>query len=60
MYGRDASVPPALRPRGVDDYLPTLLERAAFETWVIGGRNPERLAELLERGTTTGTRIAPA
>jgi len=46
-----------LRPGGVDDYLPTLLARAGFETWVIG---PERLAELLERGTTTGTRIAPA
>jgi 5-(aminomethyl)-3-furanmethanol phosphate kinase len=41
---------------GVDPYLPTLLERAAFETWVIGPQ-PERLAELLERGTTVGTRI---
>jgi aspartokinase-like uncharacterized kinase len=46
-----------LRPGGVDDYLPTLLERAGFETWVIG---PERLAELFERGATTGTRIVPA
>jgi aspartokinase-like uncharacterized kinase len=45
-----------LRPGGVDRYLPTLLARAAFETWVVG---PERLAELLERGTTAGTRIAP-
>ena len=48
----------ALRPGGVDEYLPTVLERASFETWVIGGRDPERLVELLERGTTTGTRIA--
>jgi aspartokinase-like uncharacterized kinase len=50
----------ALRPGGVDEYLPTVLERASFETWVISGRDPERLVGLLERGTTVGTRIAPA
>jgi 5-(aminomethyl)-3-furanmethanol phosphate kinase len=50
----------ALRPRGVDAYLPTALERASFETWVIGGGVPERLVELLERGATVGTRIAAA
>ena len=50
----------ALRPGGVDEYLPTVLERASFETWVISGRDPERLVELLDRGTTIGTRIAPA
>jgi aspartokinase-like uncharacterized kinase len=44
---------------GVDDYLPTVLERARFETWVVGGRDPARVAELLERGTTVGTRIGP-
>jgi aspartokinase-like uncharacterized kinase len=48
----------ALRPGGVDDYLPTALAHAAFETWVISGRDPHRLAELLDRGTTVGTRIA--
>jgi aspartokinase-like uncharacterized kinase len=48
----------ALRPRAVDAYLPTALERASFETWVIGGRVPERLVELFERGATVGTRIA--
>jgi 5-(aminomethyl)-3-furanmethanol phosphate kinase len=48
----------ALRPGGVDEYLPTVLERASFETWVIGGRDPGRLVELLDRGTTAGTRIA--
>jgi aspartokinase-like uncharacterized kinase len=47
----------ALRTGGVDAYLPTLLEGARFETWVIG---PTRLTELLEGGTTVGTRIAPA
>jgi aspartokinase-like uncharacterized kinase len=48
----------ALRPEGVDAYLPAALERARFETWVIGGRVPERVVELLERGTCVGTRIA--
>jgi aspartokinase-like uncharacterized kinase len=44
----------ALRPGGVDAYLPTVLEGARFETWVIGA---ERLVELIERGTAVGTRI---
>jgi aspartokinase-like uncharacterized kinase len=44
----------ALRPRGVDEHLSVVLEGARFETWVIGA---ERLAELIERGTTVGTRI---
>jgi 5-(aminomethyl)-3-furanmethanol phosphate kinase len=48
----------ALRPGGVDAYLPTALESASFETWVISGRDPRRLTELLDRGTTVGTRIA--
>jgi aspartokinase-like uncharacterized kinase len=43
----------------VDDYLPTLLEGARFETWVVGGRDPERLLDLLERGMPVGTRIGP-
>jgi aspartokinase-like uncharacterized kinase len=50
----------ALRPQGVDGYLPTALEHASFETWVISGRDPARIAELLDRGTTMGTRIGAA
>jgi 5-(aminomethyl)-3-furanmethanol phosphate kinase len=50
----------ALRTEAVDAHLPAMLEQARFETWVIGGRDPERLVELLDRGTTAGTRIAPA
>jgi 5-(aminomethyl)-3-furanmethanol phosphate kinase len=50
----------ALRPGGVDAYLPTALERASFETWVIGGRDPERVVKLFESGTTVGTWIAAA
>jgi aspartokinase-like uncharacterized kinase len=49
----------ALRPGGVDPYFPTVLKGATFETWVVGGRDPERLVELLDRGTAAGTRIAP-
>jgi aspartokinase-like uncharacterized kinase len=48
----------ALGSAGVDSYLPTALAGATFETWVIGGRDPWRLTELLDRGTTVGTRIA--
>jgi 5-(aminomethyl)-3-furanmethanol phosphate kinase len=48
----------ALRAGGVDEHLPELLGSARFETWVISGRRPARLAELLDRGTTAGTRIA--
>jgi 5-(aminomethyl)-3-furanmethanol phosphate kinase len=50
----------AVAGAGVDEYLPTLLEHASFETWLISGRDPARIAELLDRGTTTGTRIAAA
>jgi aspartokinase-like uncharacterized kinase len=49
-----------LRPGGVDEYLPAVLDGAHFETWVVGGRDPARVTELLERGTTAGTRIAAA
>jgi len=58
--GEFAALRAAGRAGGVDEYLPTVLTGAPFETWVIGGRDPERVAELLERGTTVGTRIAPA
>ena len=45
----------ALRPAGVDEHLPAALRTAGVETWVIGGREPGRLAELLEEGSTVGT-----
>ena len=53
-----AALRAAGRAAGVDAYLPAVLERAHFETWVIGGRDPWRLTELLDRGATAGTRIA--
>ena len=39
---------------GVDAYLAEVL---TVETWVINGRAPERLMELLERGRTVGTEV---
>jgi len=48
----------ALPAGGVDEHLPAVLRDAPFETWVIGGRDPARMVELLDRGSTAGTRIA--
>lgn len=47
----------AERSGGVDEYLSCYLASAHLETWVINGLRPERIAELLEKGHTTGTRI---
>jgi aspartokinase-like uncharacterized kinase len=49
-----------LRPAGVDAHLPAALRTAGVETWVIDGREPSRLAELLDTGGTAGTCIAAA
>ena len=40
----------ALAPAGVDEHLPAALRAAGVETWVIDGREPARLAELLDDG----------
>jgi 5-(aminomethyl)-3-furanmethanol phosphate kinase len=50
----------ALQPEGVDEHLPAALRGAGVETWVIGGREPARLAELLEEGRTAGTVVTAA
>ncbi len=51
----------ALAPAGVDAHLPTALRAAGVETWVIDGREPARLVELLDTGRTAGTLVtAPA
>ena len=47
----------ALRLGGVDAHLPAALRAAGVETWVIDGREPARLAELLDEGRTTGTLV---
>jgi len=48
----------ALGPPEVDRHLPHVLRGARFETWVVDGREPARLTELLDRGATAGTRIS--
>jgi 5-(aminomethyl)-3-furanmethanol phosphate kinase len=48
----------ARRLGGVDAHLPVALQGAGIETtWVIDGREPQRLAELLDEGRTTGTLV---
>jgi aspartokinase-like uncharacterized kinase len=50
----------ALGSAGVDDHLPVALRAAGVETWVIDGREPARLAELVDHGRTAGTRVTAA
>ena len=40
----------------VDDYFPQALEQG-LECWILSGRHPERLRELLRTGRATGTRV---
>jgi aspartokinase-like uncharacterized kinase len=44
---------------GVDAHFAVALAAAGVEAWVIGGRDPSRLVELLDTGATTGTRLTP-
>ena len=45
------------RAAGVDEYLPRALRAAAVEAWVIDGREPAALVQLLEHGSATGTLV---
>ena len=45
------------RAAGVDRHLPKVLHAAGVEAWVIDGREPGRLAALLEHGSTEGTLV---
>lgn len=40
----------------VDEYLPQAVERG-LECWILSGRHPERLAELLRTGRAPGSRL---
>ena len=42
----------------VDRCLPDLVERGGLDLWLVNGRRPGRLAELLATGRTTGTGLA--
>lgn len=46
---------------GIDEYFVRVLSGLPLQAWAINGKVPERLSELLETGSTLGTRlIAPA
>jgi len=45
---------------GVDEYLSCFLASAQLEVWIINGRHPQRLSELLSANHTVGTRIEPS
>ena len=45
------------QPGGVDENLASILAMLDLETWVINGRYPQRLAELLDTRSTLGTCI---
>ena len=47
----------ALRLAGVDAHLPVALREGGVEAWVIDGRDPARLVELLDEGRTMGTLV---
>ena len=44
----------------VDEHLPEVLRMAGVEAWLIDGREPARLVQLLEAGSTEGTLVTPA
>lgn len=44
-------------PTCVDPVFPSIISRCKVEVWIINGEHPERLAELLSKGRTTGTKI---
>jgi aspartokinase-like uncharacterized kinase len=43
----------------VDDYFATAVD-PGLECWVVSGREPARLQELLSGGRTRGTRLLPS
>ena len=46
-----------LRAAGVDEHLPAALRAAGVEAWVVDGREPARLVELLANDSTEGTLV---
>lgn len=41
----------------VDHYFSTILQKITMDPWLVNGNCPERLEQLLDTGTTTGTRL---
>ena len=45
------------RWEGVDPYLGTILDGSGLDLWIVNGNEPDRLKELLEKGSTRGIRL---
>jgi len=43
--------------RGVDRYFASVLGKSRLDAWIVNGRHPERLAQLLNTGITKGTHV---
>jgi len=43
--------------KGVDRHLHKIMEKSERELWIVNGRHPQRVAQLIESGTTLGTRL---
>ena len=46
-----------IRCKGVDRYFASILKKHRLDVWVVNGKYPERLAQLLDTGATKGTRL---
>ncbi len=44
-----------IRCRGVDRYFASILRKYRLDVWVVNGKHPERLTQLLDTGVTKGT-----
>jgi aspartokinase-like uncharacterized kinase len=44
-----------IRCKGVDRYFASILKKHRFDVWVVNGKHPERLTQLLDTGVTKGT-----
>jgi aspartokinase-like uncharacterized kinase len=45
------------RWEGVDPYLAVILAGSCLDLWIVNGNTPDRLKELIETGTTLGSRL---
>jgi hypothetical protein len=44
-----------IRCKGVDRYFASILKKHRLDVWVVNGKHPERLTQLLDTGVTKGT-----
>jgi aspartokinase-like uncharacterized kinase len=46
-----------IRCKGVDRYFASILKKHRLDVWVVNGKHPERLTQLLDTGVTKGTHL---